>query len=292
MGQVHRLIAILTVCAGTLQQRQLITCPKFFKEIPFEDYSLKDKTVKKVLETLIAKGEQFHKECPLELVKAGLFDSAELLIKDHFLPAGVHLENFFKFGASSLKTKLDALHKVSLMSGKSVQLQPAFKWGQSQEEIIMFVKFTNRLDSPGCNDVEDRKVEIKDEATLSLSARGILAGSLVEFNLTFPLFTQVWGNSVKMESAGVGATIVKFKKRRIGIWPQIWEPGYPKIASSGVWWDLKGEEYDSAMASFYSIHQKMDSREEFKIDRDESPSIFTRIGSFFRGLFNRFFNFS
>lgn len=263
-------------------------CPKFFREIPFTSYNDKDREVKSVLETSIQRGDQFHVDCPLEMVKAGLFEAAETLIQDYFLKKEDNLENHFKFGANSYKNKLDNLHKLSLAFGKSVQMAPAFKWGQSLEEIVILVKFANRIDSPGCLDVSDKIVEISKDAFL-LKAKGVLAGSLIDFKINFTLYADAWGSGIKIENAGVGAVTVRFKKKRVGIWPQLWKIGHPRVPSANIWWDLKGKEFDEAMATFERLHQRLDSMDDDEKSREYKPSVFEKLINFFKDLFSSFF---
>lgn len=268
-------------------------CPDMFKSVKFVDGETKDQSVVKFLEGVIGAGEEFDPDCPLEMVKVGLYQSAEMLIKDHFVAKGENIENNFKFGAKSITTKLNNLQKLSMLSGKSVEIQPAFKWGQSHERVLMFIKFANRIDSPGCLDRSDLLVNVDENHNFTLSARCILAGALANFKLEFPLFSEVWPKSIKVENAGVGSILVTIKKQKSWIWPQIWHAGHPKISSATVWWDLKGKEYDLAMKTFGNMHQRMDARDDeglWSNEKKQSVSLLQRAWEWIRSTFKRLFN--
>lgn len=275
--------------AATLN-KTLLKCPQVFNNLAFQDYKSKDQIVKTFLSKKLQEGNEFHADCPIELVKSGMFEAAEYLIKEFFIPRGENIENNFHFQANSMKSKLENLHKLSMQSSKPINMQPAFKWGQSQEQIIMFIKFANRLDSPGCFDISNRQIEVIDDVNFFLKGTGILAGSLVSFGLEFPLFTEVWPSSIKVENAGVGSVTVSFKKRRMGIWPQLWKAEYPKIPKTAIWWDLKGKEYDKAMYEFSLIHQKLENQKDGdlwhnKKKKEEEPNFLAKI---WRGAVNLF----
>lgn len=280
-------VVICTISAVDCTKKH--SCKNVISDIVLTDGNDKDATVVMELKRLLDGGAGFAPDCPLELVKVGLFQAAEMIIRDYFLKNGENIENYFKFGAKSIMTKLDGLHKQSMLSGRSVEIRPAFKWGQSQERILMFVKFANRIDSPGCLDRSDLKVNVGENNELSLDAHCVLAGALVYFKLDFPLFADVWPQSVKIENAGVGSILVSFKKRKLSIWPQIWKTGHPKIPTASVWWDLKGKEYDSSMKTFSKLHQKIDAEDEeglWASNKKAEPSFLVRAWQWIISLFS------
>jgi hypothetical protein len=251
-------------------------------KISFESFESKDSTVLEQIKSDLAAGASFHADCPTELVKNGMFSSAEYLISNFILPNRINIEQSFRFLTNSLKSKYDGLHKLVLNSGKRITVSPALKWGQSYEEILVYVKFAHRIDSPGCNEVSQRTVSISQNNELRLEANGILAGTPINFNLTVPLFERVIRDSIEVKNAGVGAVIIEIKKVKHGIWHQLHKQGADNSRfTSSVWWDLKGAKFDGAMEAFKKLHKQIDQKDDEGIWKSK-PRKEDRRGFFWR----------
>ena len=272
-------IVLLTVAASN---SKVISCPDYFLAIGFESFESKDATVLERIKRDLAAGASFHSECPTELVRHGMLSSAEHLISHFILPNKINIEQSFRFMANSLKAKYDGIHRFALNSGKRITVSPALKWGQSYEEVLVFVKFAHRIDSPGCNEVFARTASISQDNELRLEAQGILAGTPINFNLSVPLFERVIKDSIEVKNAGVGAVILEIKKVRHGIWHQLHKQGsdHSRVTAS-VWWDLKGAKFDGAMEAFRKLHKQRDQRDDEGIWKTK-PRREERRGFFWR----------
>jgi hypothetical protein len=212
-----------------------------------------------------------------------MFSSAEFLISNFILPNSINIEQGFRFMTNSLKSKYDGIHRIALNSGKRITVSPALKWGQSYEDILVYVKFAHRIDSPGCNEVTHRTALISQNNELRLEANGILAGTPINFNLSVPLFERVIKDSIEVKSAGVGAVILEIKKVKHGIWHQLHQQGADNSRfTASVWWDLKGAKFDGAMEAFKKLHKQIDQKDDegiwkTKPRRDDRRGFFSRF---------------
>lgn len=270
--QKFQVLSILTVFAITCQScwadsgssdSNLFRCPDDLLNLKFSSYKSKDQEIKEILQEKLKKGVKFAEECPAELVKMGMLQSAELLVQKYFLPDGINIDGKFRFVANSLKSKLDALTKTSIAFGEHVQGSPAFKWGQSVDTVKIYLKFAHRIDSPGCLETPKKNILISKKNELSLEATGILAGVPVQWVLHFPLYQPAERESLKYENAGVGAIIITFKKTQPAIWMRLAQTGHKDSKlKSAVWWDIKGEEYEAAMKEMYREMRQNEFEEE------------------------------
>src|SRR3990167_4318 len=213
--------------------------------------------------------------CVSELVQTGLIQSASELLQRL-----VTLESFDQKARSELsvaiqkrQTQLEALIKLSLLTGTKLEARPALKWGQNFEEITLFLKYASRIDSPGCNDITEPQEQIRteDDGNMSLGVTGIcvLAGRPVKFVLDLPLYEKVHPGSLKVVSAGVGASIITFKKKQVSIWPQIWKKGFNKKGSPiTVWWELAGAQFEKGMKPFRRLQQELDNEDSEGLWKD------------------------
>ncbi len=275
------LLAILLLSVAASNSK-VISCPDYFLKISFETFESKDSTVLEQIKTDLAAGASFHADCASELVKHGMFSSAEFLISNFILPNSINIEQGFRFMANSLKSKFDGIHRFALNSGKRITVSPALKWGQSYEAILVYVKFAHRIDSPGCNEVSQRTGSISQNNELRLEANGILAGTPINFNLSVPLFERVIKDSIEVKNAGVGAVILEIKKVKYGIWQQLHKEGTDNSRfTASVWWDLKGAKFDGAMEAFKKLRKQIDQKDEEGIWKTK-PRREDRRGFFWR----------
>jgi len=205
-------------------------------------------------------GDRWDDECIGILGGMGLWNSAQ------YLAMGGGDREKIRAGIHKIKTELDDLYRQAMQGAPRVHVSPAIKWGQSYEDILLYIKFAPRIDAPGCLDLSDRVVRVDANNSLHLSARGILAGAAVQFGLDIPLYNPVQGRTVQVESAGVGAITVKIRKSKIGIWPYLYTKNRDNAnVKVSVWWDLRDERYRAGMEEYGNIHKKMDQVEEEEI---------------------------
>lgn len=244
------------------QEEPIISCPEFFSEVPFDSYDTKDQVMRSKIVEKAESGRRFSSDCPAELSKLGMFSSAEYLIETQILPEKSDIENSFKLSSNYITSRLENLHKLMLNAGKKITISPAIKWGQSLEDLLIFVKFAPRIDSPGCNELLEKEVFISESNELRLEAFGILSGAPVRFSLTVPLFDRVIRQGIEVKNAGVGALIIEVKKVKNNVWVQLFQERFDASGvKSTVWWDLSGGKYSEGMRVFREMHKKMDQRD-------------------------------
>jgi hypothetical protein len=247
-----------------------------------------------------------HERCAAELVEAGLTLSAGVALSI-LLEQAIFTDKHRADMAVAIQrrqSQLEALIKLSVLTGNKVEARPAMKWGQSFEEVTMFLKFASRIDSPGCNDVTEQSEAIRtlDGSThLSIGGLCVLAGRPVRFVLDLPLYEDVQPNGLKVVTAGVGAVIITLKKRRVGIWPQIWKKGFNKKGYPiTIWWDLSGSQFEKGMRAFRKLRQELDEEDSEGLWRDnprrsgavsESSTILDRMARGLVGIWRQLVHF-
>lgn len=258
----------LSVCCGGIKLPETLTkaCPDLASvELPAR---LKfDERDEQLLQEINSRKMSTSVRCVSELVELGLIQSAaailsELKSKEEF---GHRERSDLSVSIQRKQSQLEALIKLSLLTSTKLEARPAAKWGQSFEEVTFFLKYASRIDSPGCNDVTEQSEQVKIiNGAMQLSVTGlcVLAGRPVRFVLDLPLFEEVQPSSIKTVAAGVGASIITIKKKKVGIWPQIWKRGFNKKGIPiTVWWELSGAQFEKGMKAFRKMRQELDDED-------------------------------
>ena len=257
------ILLIVLFAAATSKQSGAINCRDILKNIKFNSHETREKAVADRLKELVSAKSNIQADCVDVLVRHGLFDGAEYLVKNYFLEQKIDLQNAYRTFMNSHRNRLDEMLRLASAGARRVQAPPAIKWAQSYDELAIFVKFAHRVDSPGCLQVDHQNIRITENNELKIEGSCITGGSMIEYNLLLPLAEQAEASSLSLESGGGGTVIVKFKKKRVGIWDNLWTKGYNKTGKSiGIWWELKDGKYKDPMKQFARRQQVLDDEED------------------------------
>lgn len=193
------------------------------------------------------------------LLKKGYFQTSDFLMKNWFLKKGIDIGDSLQKEVGSLKAHLDKL--VSSVSDvkKTHSLSPVFKWAQSEDDILMIVKFAHRFDSPGCIDVKNEKMTVVDNL-LVFEAYCVQANQPIDFKLQMLLGKDVDGGNASWKRDSVGTAVLTIPKVTKGeIWRDLLDKSFkkPPTMKVSVWWEVK-DAYSSAMNKFSEMLEEDD----------------------------------
>lgn len=193
------------------------------------------------------------------LLKQGYFKTSDFLMKNWFLKKGIDIGDQLQREVGSLKSELDKLVQAVSNVKKNHTLNPVFKWAQSEDDILMLVKFAHRFDSPGCIDVKNERLTITDN-NLVFEAYCVQANQPIDFKLDILMAKDVNGLEATWKKDSVGTAVITIPKTNKGeIWKEVLSSKFkkPPTMKVSVWWEVK-DAYKSAMDKFSDLLEEDD----------------------------------
>jgi hypothetical protein len=100
---------------------------------------------------------------------------------------------------------------MSTMTKGVIDINPAFQWAQSLDHVILSVKFTTRMDSPGCLDTFDPNITLGNN-TFYMSINCRIDKQVFRYELDLELFGDIDLNSSHFELGSVGRLYANLTK--------------------------------------------------------------------------------
>ena len=115
---------------------------------------------------------------------------------------------------------------------------PASQWAQSLDNIYIEIKFAHRHDSPGCLEVEDKKIDLKEDS-LSFTGTCSLGDDhiRIEYNVNFAKKINVALST--NELGAVGRYRFTLKKAERGFWEKLLKDGEEMHSNMRIWYEMK-----------------------------------------------------
>lgn len=154
------------------------------------------------------------------------------------------IRNSLNKNIEKLNNELNNMKNIVRSYEKNVQTaQPAFKWAQNKEFILIEIKYSHRMDSPGCLELEDLKVDISYDKILTFSGFCTLGDVPIKYELSLKLFGELNRLQSSWQENSVGKFLLNLKKKQINNWPSLLRDGELPPANMQVWLEMQ-EEFD------------------------------------------------
>jgi len=176
-------------------------------------------------------------ECLLRLMEANKWEAASAL-SSHCAEKSIPLADSLKDKAVEAKKKIEKLLQALDHNGAKVQtVSPAFQWAQAPDRLFLEVKFSHRFDSPGCQELTDRYVNIT-ETQLHIGALCTYSSHLMKYQLDFDFFAPVNVSTSTHSFASKGRISVTLTKNQTAAWNLPMRGKKP--SNLQIWWEMKG----------------------------------------------------
>lgn len=151
-----------------------------------------------------------------------------------------------KISTIALKRKLEKLISALENSVNVQVVAPALQWAQSPTMLFLDIKFSHRLDAPGCLEVKDPLVTITEN---KLTFTGTCARSTqrIRLDLDLEFYLPVVVEESEYSFTSVGRLNVNLKKNEENAWPKPMKGKKP--TNVHTWWEMK-EKYQKLMNAF------------------------------------------
>ena len=156
------------------------------------------------------------------------------------------LDPSLKVNALAVKRKLEKFITALDHSSTMQVVSPAYQWAQSPSMVYLDIKFSHRLDSPGCLEVANPDVSITD-SKLTFTANCARSTQRIKISLELEFYTDINSAESNYSFTSVGRLNVNLKKKEDSAWPKPMKGRKP--SNVHTWWEMK-EKYSKVMSKF------------------------------------------
>lgn len=204
------------------------------------------------------------------MLKSGSLEALENILK-HLEDGKTELNESLKFtdvrkslnkNIEKLNNLLDNMKNVVRSYEKNTQIvQPAFKWAQNKDFILIEIKYSHRLDSPGCLELEDLKVDISYDKIFAFSGFCTLGDVPIKFELSLKLFGEINRLQSSWQENSVGKFLLNLKKKTGNTWPSLLRDEEMPPANMQVWLEMQ-EQFDKKEKEAEEAEESEENEEE------------------------------
>ena len=187
--------------------------------------------------------------CIDTLMKYGKIEVLDFYLNELSKRGKEYKENL-EISLNTMLTQInDVYNKHKYSSNDYQEVFPASKWAQSLDEIFIEVKFAHRHDSPGCLEIKDLKVELK-EKSVKLIGYCVLGEVPIKMNYYIETFDKIDTKISKHFVSSVGRYQFNLKKKKSNnYWKQLLNDKMKIPNNMRVWFEMK-EKYQDQLSKY------------------------------------------
>ena len=209
--------------------------------------------------------KQKYPECIELLVNNGRLEALDYYL-DELDKRKIEYRKDLAKSISHIKKELEDVNiKYRFQRVTYKNIFPASQWAQSLDNIYIEIKFAHRHDSPGCLEVEDKKIDLNEDS-LSFTGTCSLGDDhiRIEYNVNFAKKINVALST--NELGAVGRYRFTLKKAERGFWEKLLKDGEEMHSNMRIWYEMK-EKYQDELMGY-----EKDEDEENDKDNKEKES--------------------
>ncbi len=200
------------------------------------------------------------------LVRNGRLEALDYYL-DELDKRRIEYRKSLSYSINSIKKELDDVNiKYRYQKIEYKNIYPASQWAQSLDNIYVEIKFAHRHDSPGCLEVEDKKIDIKEDS-LSFSGTCSLGDDYIRIDYHIKLYKKINIAASVHESGAVGRYRFTLKKAERGFWEKLLADGEEPHSNMRIWYEMKEKYQDELMG-----YEKDEDEENDKDGKDKEDS--------------------
>ena len=126
---------------------------------------------------------------------------------------------------------------------------PSSRWAQSLDEIFIEIKFAHKYDSPGCLEIKNLKVEVK-EKSVSLLGYCVLGDIPLKMNYYIETFDKINPKESRHFASAIGKYQFNLKKQMNNTyWKQLLDDKMKPPNNMKMWFEMK-EKYRAQLSKY------------------------------------------
>ena len=225
------------------------TCTEL-KDILYKPYSEVILYITRNIDTLKEK----QQSCIDILIKNGKLEELDYYLNE-LAKKGVEYRENLSVSINTMKKALDEINNKHRFEKKEYQtVSPAFKWAQSLEDIFLEIKFAHRHDSPGCLEIKDMNVDIKNDS-VKFEGYCVLGDVPIKIDFKINTFKGLNVSECTHGASSVGRYQITLKKGEKSFWKKLLKDDTPLPPNMRVWSAMK-EKYHEELKEFEEKEEK------------------------------------
>ena len=187
--------------------------------------------------------------CIDTLMKYGKLEALDYYLNELSKRGKEYKENL-EISLNTMLTQInDVYNKHKYSSDDYQEVFPASKWAQSLDQIFIEVKFAHKYDSPGCLEIKNLKVDLK-EKSVQLTGYCVLGDVPIKMNYYIETYDKIDTKSSKHFTSSVGRyQFYLTKKKSNTYWKQLLSDKMKIPPNMRVWFEMK-EKYHEQLSKF------------------------------------------
>ena len=179
---------------------------------------------------------------------------AKIPVLDYYLNElcnmGIEYKENLEISLNTILTQINDVYNKHKYSETQYQtVFPASKWAQSMDEVFIEVKFAHRHDSPGCLEMKNLKVELK-ERSVKLVGYCVLGDVPIKMEYDVKLWNKINVKESKHFESSVGRYQFNLvKKKKDNYWKKLLDEKMGIPPNMRVWFEMK-EKYMDQIEKF------------------------------------------
>ena len=236
---------------------------KELKDLIHKSYSETILYITNHIETLKEK----QQSCIDILVKNGKLEELDYYLNE-LAKKGVDYRENLSVSINTMKKTLDEINNKHRFEKKQYQtVYPAFRWAQSLEDIFIEIKFAHRFDSPGCLEIKDMNVDIKNDS-VKFEGYCVLGDVPIKIDFKIDTFKGLNVSDCSHGAGSVGRYQLTLKKGEKSYWKKLLKEDSPIPLNMKVWFEMK-EKYHEELKEFEEKEEKENDNIDKLLDKIE-----------------------
>ena len=225
------------------------TCTEL-KDILHKSYSEIILYITKNIETLKEK----QQSCIDVLIKNGKLEELDYYLNE-LAKKGVDYRENLSVSINTMKRALDEINNKHRFEKKQYQIvYPAFKWAQSLDDVFIEIKFAHRHDSPGCLEIKDMNVDIKNDS-VKFEGYCVLGDVPIKIDFKIDTFKSLNVSECSHGASSVGRYQITLKKGEKSFWKKLLKDDTPIPPNMRIWFEMK-EKYQEELKEYEEKEEK------------------------------------
>ena len=238
------------------------TCTEL-KDLLHKSYSEIILYITKNIETLKEK----QQSCIDILIKNGKLEELDYYLNE-LAKKGVDYRENLSLSINTMKRILDEINNKHRFEKKQYQIvSPAFKWAQSLDDIFIEIKFAHRHDSPGCLEIKDMNVDIKNDS-VKFEGYCVLGDVPIKIDFKIDTFKALNVSECTHGASSVGRYQITLKKGEKSFWKKLLKEDSPIPPNMRIWFEMK-EKYQEEMKEYEDKEEKENDNIDKLLDKIE-----------------------
>ena len=233
-----------TLTRSPYYESENITCSNLTKII-----SKSTNDLISIIKSDISKFEHESHSCIDTLIKFGKIPVLDFYLNE-LCKLGIEYKENLEISLNTVLTQINDVYNKHKYSESQYQtVFPASKWAQSMDEVFIEVKFAHRHDSPGCLEMKNLKVELK-ERSVRLVGYCVLGDVPIKMDFDIKLWNKINVKESKHFESSVGRYQFNLvKKKKDSYWKKLMDEKMSIPPNMRVWFEMK-EKYQEQLEKY------------------------------------------